>query len=258
MKRIITLIALVTVIACANADYLVYDSSVWAQSVVNCNAELAAMEKQRVLLNNILTQALNANTTLTTVSTQLTTANTTLTTISNRLGDPDNMVVNLQTTPSANLNENKELDSFRKSAAAGSTGTNGEKELYGIEAEPVVKYQASEWAYNNFENVLAGNLAAKKALILKRDAIIAAMEMTNSIAEVEKLNGALIAINGKLDTIHEQEMNAMMKLMSQQIRNDQQEKMKKEKDVSDFFSVDLGLNLSDKVEYDFSEWNFDK
>lgn len=207
----------------ASAQMAVNDAAVQQQLYLNACAELNALETNRKWLDAILQQDFQNGLLINDVKSQTVLANTKLDEIKDKIGDPKLMNTGVSETPNAKLEDNQTLADFRQNANKESKELDSDK-LYGPDAVATLKYDVAEQAYINFEKLLVENEEIRKQLISRRDNLIIAMNNAKSLAEVQKLNASLIAVNGKLQTIQEQEQNALMKLLAQQIRNDQKQK----------------------------------
>jgi hypothetical protein len=246
-KAIIVLIAVASSLT-ASAQYAVHDASVMTQLYYNARAELTALERNRTVLREILAEEKTNNSRTEKIRKAINKlqekTEEQIKELHARLGDPKLLSTGVSNSPEAKLSENHSLRAIRGSVKADTciTDYNAQK-LYGEDADPEYKYNVSEAAYVNFEKVLEENLAAKRNLVAKRTALALALKEVRSVSEVAKLNAALAVVNGKLETIREQEHQAFMKLHAQQIRNEQRERKEKdagaEKYWTEYFSAPL-------------------
>jgi type II secretory pathway pseudopilin PulG len=221
----------------------VYDATVHTQLVLNIRAELEALERNRKWLDTILEQSkihtkINAQT-----QEEIKSLKTTVEEIKKKVGDPKLLDTGVSNVQGAKITSNLTYTVIRSRANGKNLTDYDSKKLYGDDADPEYKYHVSESAYINFEKVIEENRVAKQALIAKRSALALALKSVRSLAEVKKLSVALQVVNGKLDTIREQEQQAFMKLLAHQVRNEQKEKLKNdaaaEKFLKNFFNTKL-------------------
>ena len=72
----------------------------------------------------------------------------------------------------------------------------------------------------------------KATLLRKREALIAALPQLTTLAQMKKLQIALLAVDSKLKSIAETEKNAAMKVLAAKARNEEQRQLKEEVDQS--------------------------
>eukprot|EP00831_Metopus_contortus_P036147 TRINITY_DN2866_c0_g1_i1.p1 TRINITY_DN2866_c0_g1~~TRINITY_DN2866_c0_g1_i1.p1 ORF type:complete len:325 (+),score=39.01 TRINITY_DN2866_c0_g1_i1:480-1454(+) len=247
MKKAIIVLMAVAFSFTASAQYAVHDASVMTQLYYNARAELTALERNRTVLREILAQEKTNNSKTekirTTIAKFQIKTEEQIKELSARLGDPKLLSTGVSNSPEAKLSENRALRSIRSSVKPDTEIIDYDaKKLYGEESDPEYKYNVSEAAYVNFEKVLEENLAAKRNLVAKRTALALALKEVRSVSEVAKLNAALAVVNGKLETIREQEHQAFMKLHAQQIRNEQKERKEKDAGAEKWLFDSLNYN----------------
>jgi hypothetical protein len=163
-----------------------------------------------------------------------------------KLGDPKLIDTRAYNTGEAKITDNLSMAKIREAAKDKNVlkAYDSEKIYEGEDLE--MKYNIAEAAYINYENILIANEATKRSLVAKRGALALSLKSARSVAEVAKISSALQVVNGKLDTIREQEQTAHNKLVAIQIRNDQKEKLVKEaqskKLMMDFFNGNVMAN----------------
>ena len=248
MKKLLILFLGVLVFK-VSAQMAVHDETNRQQLYLNAVAQIKAIETNRKWLDLIIkytAETANVSKTIENIANGI---QQDLEDLSQKIGDPKLIDTGVHSTGEAKVMKNFSLQKIRDVTRNNSQEAYESEELYGAESEPEFKYQASEAAYINYEKILEQNRETKRSLIAKRGALALALKSVRSLAEIGKITVALQVVNGKLDTIQEQEQLALNKLVAMQIRNDQQEKLKsksKSKQIlMDFLNTDPLINASE-------------
>jgi hypothetical protein len=227
----------------------VHDETNRQQLYLNAKAQIAAIENSRKWLDIIIKHTGNTYDVSNSIEKIIENFKEEFGEFTKKVGDPQLIDTGVSSCGEAKLIKNLTLSNIRNTAKNGEDLSSCDAEtLYGSESEPELKYQVAEAAYVNYERVLDENRETKKSLIAKRGALALALGNVRSVAETEKLNVALLVVNGKLATINEQEQQAFNKLVAVQVRNDQQGKLqakaKSKQILMDFLNADPLQNVS--------------
>jgi len=233
----------------ASAQMAVHDESTRQQLYLNAKAEIKAIENTRKWLDLIIKHTGNTYNVSNSIEKIATEFKKEFGDFTKKVGDPKLIDTGVDSTPGAKVIKNITLQNIRNTVKnANELVAYDSEALYGDDSKPELKYHVAESAYVNYENVLRENRSAKRSLIAKRGALALALKSIRSLAEAVKLSTALQVVNGKLDTIKEQEQQAFNKIMAVQIRNDQKEKLrskaKPRQIMMDFFNTDPFANAS--------------
>ncbi len=231
----------------AAAQMAVHDETNRQQLYLNAVAQIKEIKASRKWLDLIIRYTSETTNVSKTIEDTLSDIKQEMQDLTKKIGDPKLIDTGAHSTGEAKVIKNLSLQKIRDAAKNDSALKAYDSEtLYGAESTPEFKYQVAEAAYINYEKVLAENHDTKRSLIAKRGALALALKSVRSLAEIGKISSALQIVNGKLDTIKEQEQQALNKLVSIQIRNDQKEKLKTKarsrKIMMDFFNADILMN----------------
>jgi hypothetical protein len=241
---------LIAIIAFRSAAQLaVHDESTRQQLYLNAKAEIKAVENTRKWLDLIIKHTGNTYNVSNSIEKIATEFKKEFGDFTKKVGDPQLIDTGVDSIPGAKVIKNITLQSIRNTVKSGKELIAYDSEsLYGADSKPELKYHVAESAYVNYETVLKENRPAKRSLIAKRGALALALKRVRSLAESNKISAALQVVNGKLETIKEQEQQAFNKIIAIQVRNDQKEKLKNKAKsrqiMMDFFNTDPFANTS--------------
>lgn len=152
----------------------------------------------------------------------------------------------------------KSMDKVRTQAKQ-VTSANQAKELYGEAnapaANPKLKFQAVEAAYDNYEDTAEAVAPRRQELIDELEKLVKKVEEAETEVEVQKVTAAINAINGALQGLADSEKQAHNQLNAQQTRNENQRQAKAERQAQEEIdSAKAGLGIEFPSMKETSEW----
>ena len=231
MKNALAVFVISAALSCFGQTYAVYDATVHQQMVLNHNSKITSDNMTRQWLSTILQQVQIGQTTFVNAHKELFEK---LKEIDERIGDPERINVNMTNVAPGSEYGNRKMEMIRTQALNGLyNGGNADADrLYGTKAEAGRAELVVEYAYINYESVLSSVEEDKATLLRKREALIAALPQLTTLAQMKKLQIALLAVDSKLKSIAETEKNAAMKVLAAKARNEEQRQLKEQVDQS--------------------------
>jgi len=194
----------------------VYDATLHQQTVLNTNAVLDSHTQTRTWLSTILQQIqINANAYVECHNYRL----EQLKKLNEHIGDPSKIRLGMGSIAQWQTYQNKSLDSIRQTAVTDIPSDNSADVLYGENRKLGAAENVVEVSYNNYETVLRNTVEDKKQLYAKREALVNVLDQLTDIAQIQKVQAAILVIDSKLQSIAEIEKNAALKVLATQARN---------------------------------------
>lgn len=202
----------------------VYDATLHQQTVINHNALVESHALTRAWLSVILQQIqINADAYVECHQQRL----DELKKMNDRIGDPQKLRLGVENIAQWSTYQNKDLDTIRQSALSGIPTDNSAESLYGENRKIGAAENVVEVSYNNYETVLRNTQEDKNKLYAKREALIQSLSQLTNLAQIQKVQAAIIAIDSKLQSIAEIEKNAALKVLATKARNEEKRQLQK-------------------------------
>ena len=202
----------------------VYDATLHQQMVINHNALVESHSMTRAWLSVILQQIqINADAYVECHKQRL----EELKKLNEHIGDPQKIRLGMENIANWQTYGNKEMNELRQNALSGVPTENSADLLYGENRKIGAAENVVEVSYNNYETVLRNTQEDKRKLYAKREALVQSLSQLTSIAQIQKVQAALTAIDSKLQSIAEIEKNAALKVVVTQARNAEKRQLQK-------------------------------